>query len=384
MTTPRSQQEYYNIGKNEIQTTLPELTDFNDGSINDIILGTASVLAQEITRLVLDRFKKTYLNSSEGDDLEYLATDHFGDTFSRPAAQKAVGIVKFSRPDALAGDCVIGTSVIVKTAADANGESQRFQVTSEVTLAGTEINASVEAISAGVAGNVEIDECSTIETALTDSSIIVTNEDAFSGGSEEEDDAEYRETIRRLIQELKGATLDAVRAAALNVSGVEQATAKEFIQTVKEWNGAATVGEAFNIPHVMLYVADANGVANDALIALVVLAVEAVRACGVYIQVLSAIAQNLNWTASITLDPSGPNYATLQSDTTMIVNSMTEYIEDLPIGTTFSRALADAAMLAIWGPAGTGDLTAFTTTSPSGDVDPADNEKFIPNTIETA
>ncbi len=385
MTQARSQQEYYEIGKNQIQTTVPELTDFNDGSINDIILGTVATLTQEITRLLLDRFKKTYLNSAEGTDLEYLATDHFGDSFARPEAQKAVGVVTFERPNDLAGDCIILEGSIVKTTADANGESERFETLAEVTMTGTSINASVRAITAGVAGNSEATDINVIETALTDATITVENALAMSGGAAEEDDAEYRETIKTLITSIKGSTKAAIEAAAKGVSGIEQATAHEFQTTVIEWDegGGTPVGTAFEISNVKLYVADVNGVASDALIDLVTTAVDEVRSVGVLIEAISAIASIINWTASITLNPAGPNYATLQTDTTMIVNSMIDYIEDFPIGQDFVRADAEAAMLAIWGAAGTNDLTAYSTTVPSGDITHANNEKAITGTIAT-
>lgn len=383
MTTPRTQKEYYDIGKNEAQSRVPELTDFNEGSINDIIIGIPSVMAQEITRLLLDKFKKTMFASATENDLETLATDRFGNNFARPEAQKALGVVKFERPNADAGDCVIGLGTVVKTPLDANGNSQRFETLSAVTMTGLEISASVQAIDAGLSGNVDADEVTVIETVLTDPTITVNNDDAFSGGAEEETDAEYRETITRLIEALKGATLASIESAALNVAGIEYATAREFKTIVKEWDEAngITIGDAFNISNVKLYVADINGVASDALIDLVETAIEEVRAAGVVIAVLSAVAQSVNWTASITLDPGGPNYATLQSDTTMIENTMREYIEGLAIGDDFVRATANAAMLAIWGPAGTGDITAFTTSVPSGDIEMDSNEKAIPGSI---
>jgi uncharacterized phage protein gp47/JayE len=385
MTTPRSQKEYYDIGKNETQIRQPALTDFNDGSINDIIIGVPSVFAQEITRLLLDKFKKTMFASADNNDLENLAVDHFGDAFARPKAQKAIGIVKFSRPNALGGDVFIDAGSIVKTTIDANGNSQRYETLSAVTLVALEINASVRAMEAGIAGNVLADEINVVETSLTDPSIIVTNEEALSGGAEEEIDAEYRETIKRLIQQLAGATLDAIRSTVLNVSGVEYATAKEFITVVKEWDesGEVTIGDAFRIPRVKLYIADANGTANDALIDLVKTAVAGQRAAGVYIEIKGATAISLDWTANITLNPAGPNYATLQSDTTIITDSMRDYIENLDIGESFIRVYADAAIMALWGPSGTNDLTNFQTQAPAGDIDPSDTQKIIPGDIET-
>jgi hypothetical protein len=382
-TTPKSQQEFYDLGKTEIQARKDTLTDFSEGSILDIVNGLCSVMAQEVTRLLVDKFKKTYFASSEGQDLEDLAVDHFGDGFARPDATKAVGIVKFSRPTAGAGDVSIEIGTIVKTPTDSNGQSKRFSVKSRVVLTTLSINASVEAVDAGVLGNVGVGEISIIETALTDPTVIVTNESEFSGGEAEQDDATYRQTIENKIQQLKGATLEAIESAALSVPGIESATGIEYKIDVIEYDIATltTIGDPFKIAKVKLYVADANGEASDALIDLVEEAIASVRGAGVEIEILSAEALELNWTASITLNPAGPNYTLLQTDTTMITDSMSAYLRLLGVGADFIKTDADDAMMAIYGPAGTNDLTDFTTSVPSGDIATSATQKIIPGVM---
>lgn len=377
-------QDFYDVYKQQAQTQKPELTDFNEGAINDVLAGTTATVAQELVRILLDRFKKTYFSSAEGDDLEFLAVDHFGDPFARPGAQFAVGVVTFTRPNNSFGNVLIDTGTIVKTSPDANGQSQLFAVLSPVTMTGTLINASVQATVAGVAGNVVANAINTIQTALTDSSIVVTNLLPTAGGAAEETDAEYRETIKQLIETLKGATAAAIKAKALTVPGIEKATAIEFIQPVINWNigGMVTEGDYFLLPKARLYVADANGTASQALLDLVKAAVLTTRAAGVYVETLAAIALALDWTATISLNPSGPNYAELSVDPQPIIDTMIEYIQDLDIGSDFSRALARQHILDLWGPTGTNDLTNFSTSTPSGDVTAAENEKLVPDTVE--
>lgn len=383
MAEPRSFDELYEIYKNEAQVREATLTDFSDGSINDVLAGSSSALAQELTRLILDKFKKTFFQGSEGDDLEFLATDHFGSTFARPDATKSIGIVTFSRSSTAAGNVLIDTGTIVKTAADANGETQRFSVILPVTMTGLSINASVEAVVEGAKGDVGVGDISVIETALTDPTVTVTNADATSGGEPEQDDPTYRDTILKLIQGLKGATKEAILATTLNVPGVVTATAQEFIQTVIEWNEATSmsIGDAFKIARTKLYIADANGTANDALITNVRNELFLVRACGVFIDILGASATSFDWDATITLNGSGPNFATLSSDPQMIIDSMTSYIQDLAIGGNFNRNIARAYIMAIWGPSGSNDLTDFVTNTPTGDVSVTENEKLIPGSI---
>lgn len=394
MTTPRSQQELYTVYKTEAQSRTEELTDFSAGSINDAIAGGVSVAASEVVDLIITEFKKTFFRSADGpditggdDDLENLAVDHFGEDFARPGAQKAKGIVTFSRANTSAGDVLISLGTIVKTEPDANGTVRRFTVTATVTLTGTSINASVEAVDGeeGTAGNVDAAAVTEIETTLTDSSVVVTNAEAFSGGEAEQDDATYRETIINLIKQLKGATKEALQAKLLTVAGIEQATVIEFLQRVIEYNEAtsSTVGSSFLIPHARAFIADANGEANSALITSAEEALTEVRACGVKVDVIGATAVELDWTATLDLDVSGPNYATLSTDTSLIVQSMREYLQELSIGDDFNRALARAAILAEWGSAGTGDLTDFQTTVPSGDVVTDSDERIIPGTLAT-
>lgn len=113
-------------------------------------------------------------------------------------------------------------------------------------------------------------------------------------------------------------------------------------------------------------------------------AIKNVRAAGVFIETRGATPFVLNWTASITLNPSGPSYATLQNDPAPIEITMESYLDNLAITDGFNRALARQAILAIWGPAGTNDITDFVNVTPSGDVagSVSPPTKIIPGTVE--
>lgn len=386
-----SQQELYDLFKNEVQSRNPNLTDFEEGSILDSVGGGLSTAGAEVSRGIIEAFAKTFFATANGpevtggpDDLEQLATDHFGDAFARPAAAPAIGNVTFSRPTSAAGNVTIPAGTIVKTAKDANGAEQRFATETIVVMTGLSIQASVTAVVAGTDGNVNPNTVVVIENALTDPTVVVTNPLTFSGGEAEDTDAEYREFIRLKIETLRGATKAAIEAAALNIPGIETATAIENLQTVIEWDigGSMTVGTYFTIPRVKLYVADVNGVASLALIEAVEDAVLLVRACGVRVDVVGATALAVNWAAAITLNPGGPNYATLSSDASQIVETMEQYLRDLPIGTGFDKGLAKLAMMAIWGPSGTTDLTDFVIAVPVGNVSATATQKIIPGTVE--
>lgn len=390
MANVKSFQELYDNFITELQSQRPDLTDTHEGSTIDVIAGVTSLAVNEIQQIVLDQFAKTFFATANGpevtgstDDLETLAVDHFGDSFARPESVKATGTITFSRPSAAPGNIVIPSGTIVKTAPNASGVAQRFETTADVTITGTSINASVRALTAGTDGNVQANKVTLIETTLTDTTITVNNSAAFTGGDDTETDAEYRETIRNLIETLRGATLAAIEAKAKTVAGVEKATGIEFQQYVKEWNISSNtgVGSYFKISRAKIYIADANGTASQTLINDVKTAIETTRAAGVFVEVIGATPVSQDWELNITLNPSGPNYATLQSDAQMIVDTMIKYIQDLAIGTDFIRATAEAYIMSLWGPSGTNDLTAVDTDTPVGDVSVDVDEKLIPGTV---
>ena len=253
-------------------------------------------------------------------------------------------------------------------------------------MTGLSINASAIASVAGVAGNVQANTITQIESTLDDASVTVNNSSAFSGGEEKQNDVEYRETIRTLLQSLKGGTLAAIQAKAQAVAGVEFAKAVEFLVSVIEWDtGTNTpIGDSFSIPRAKVFIADANGNSSQTLIDAVKTALDSVRAAGVKVEVFGVTAITINWDASYTLNPGGPNYAELQTDDTLIVTAMRKYLQDLAVGSSFVRTTAKSAIMAIFGPSGTNDLTNFSTNSPNGDVSVGVAQKAIPGTITTS
>lgn len=390
-----NRQQFYDMFITELQSVQSTITDTEAGSVVDIMAGVTAQVLATIALLAADEFGKTFFDSAHGpevtggaDDLQALAVDHFGDSFARPEATKAGGTVTFSRANDDAGDCTIPAGTVVETAANSSGVKTRFVTTSEVTMTALSISATVEAETAGAAGNVLSGKIVSIGSTLTDSSITVTNAAAMSGGEDEEDDASYRDTIRSLLQSLKGATLAALEAKAKTVAGVYTATAIEEQIAAIEYNigtGLPEVGATyFRMPYAKIYIADVNGSASSTLVDDCQEAIDSVRAAGVKVEVLGAAAKEVDWTAAITLNPSGPNFATLQSDTSAITDAMAEYIRQIAIGEDFERTAAGNAIMALFGPAGTDDITSFTTSVPTGDVDAAANEKLVPGTVEIA
>lgn len=391
----KSQQELYDLFILTLQTECPQLTDTLEGSIDDGLGGTFSIGALELQRYITAAFNKTFFDLANGpevtggpDDLQTLAVDHFGSAFSRPTAKAAIDVATFSRPTLAAGSCTILSGTVIKTQADANGDTQRYTTDTTVVMSGAELSKTVNitAVVAGAAGSAAAGTINQIESSLTDSSIVVTNA-GNATGADAQDDATYRETIRSLLVTLRAAVIAAIEATAEAVAGVVTATAVEVEQAVINFNVATqapVVGTTwYYIPLATLYIADLNGTANQALLDAVKAAVDPIKAFGVYIRYIGATPVSIDWTAHIALNPSGPNFAILSNDTSLLTKSMAQYIAGLSPGTDFIRATADAALLALWGPAGSNDLTSFSTTIPTGDVTIDPNEVAIAGTIAT-
>lgn len=382
----KSQQELYEVFVTELGNQAPSLSDLNEGSNIDVLAGVVSVAVSELQALNQEQFRKTFFDTAHGpevtggpDDLQTLALDHFGDAFTRPGATKAIGTVLFSRPNTDKGVVVIEAGTVVKTEKTATGNSVSFSTVSEVEMDGLTIQASVNADEAGPSGNVSPGTIKVIETALTDSSITVTNPLSLSGGKSAENDAEYRATIRYLLETLKGATLQSLEAKAKTIAGVVYCRAIEKIQNVIEWDIALQepIGEHFGLPRAILYISDINGNASFLMIENVKKAIEEVRAAGVRVDVFGAVPIAFDWEAEITLNPLGVNYGVLQTSLSLIKEEMVKYIQDRPVGAAFVRADAKSYIMGKFGPTGTNDLSTFDNLVPTADVAFAANQKMV-------
>jgi hypothetical protein len=379
----KSIEELIQLYFQELQNQNPELSDTTEGSIIDQLAGVTALAVDEANRLTLQKFAATNFLTAEGQDLENLAVDHFGDSFARPGAVKATGSVTFARPNTSAGNVTIPAGTIVRTQTTATGSSIQFETISEVIMAGVSIGASIRALVEGPSGNVLANKIIVLESTLTDPSIVVNNPNATAGGSEEETDAEYRETILQKLNALSGATKTAVEEAAKSVAGIETAILIETYIRVSEIDALGNlIDEPFNITKSVLYVGDINGNASSTQLDEVRTAIDSVRAAGVQITLKAGQAEPMEWTASIDLNVSGPNYLELVSDPARIIASMTNYINSLVPGHDFIISEANNAMLTIWGPTGSNDLVSFTTVSPSGNIIVDVNQKLIASNVD--
>ncbi len=392
-TRTQSSEEFLEIYTNEVIAEAGDLTDFSEGSIHDIIGGAFTLCLNEISELTVSEFRKLFFSTASGpevtqgaDDLQTLAVDRFGDNFARPGASNSTVNLTFSRPNTDNGNVIIPLGTIVKTEKDLDGNEISFETLEEVTLSGLTVTVSARSTTAGPLTNVDPGLIVVIESALTDSSVVVSNTAKAAGGGAAESDAEYRETIRSLIDALAGATKAAIKGALLAVPEISFVTLLEVNMPVIEYdiaNSQIKSGASFfRIPFPVTYIADQNGSSSQALIDLAQAAIADVKACGVSINILGATSQAFSWNASITLKPTGPNYTELSQDPQKIIDTMIEYIDSgIDISSGFIRSQANAHVLNIWGPNGTNDLESFITNLPSGDVVGAPGVKLISDVV---
>lgn len=206
------------------QLAKQEFGDDIDLSENSRFLRFLKVVAyreDQLWQLLEDAYYASYIDFATGSNLDNIAA-LVG--FTRIPAAKATGTVTFSRSTAATEDITVPAGTRVAT----SDESVVFKTTEAVTLAAgnTSVDAPIEAIEPGSAGNVAantitkiIDPISGIES--------VNNANPTSGGRDTETDEEFRYRIKITLAAKGKATLDAIKAAVLEVEGVKTVKIEE-------------------------------------------------------------------------------------------------------------------------------------------------------------
>jgi len=157
-------------------------------------------------------------------------------------------------------------------------EVQTTVTASMAALSNGPVTCPVESVTAGTAGNVAIGTLTQFVTPQTDPLIQVTNPEPMAGGDDTESDARLRARARNFFLTARRGTIAAIEFGAPTVSGVRQATAVEEIDSLGHPTG-----------RVALYIADALGQGNAALVSAVRGVEVEYRAAGVFVDVSGAI-----------------------------------------------------------------------------------------------
>ena len=195
-----------------------------DLSENSRLLRFLEIVAKredELWQLHEDVYYTGYIDFATGQSLDLIAA-LIG--YKRIAAKKATGTVTFSRLTPASSDITIPAETRVAT----SDESVVFKTTEAVTLAAgtTSVDAPIEAVEAGSAGNVAANTITKIMDPISGIEA-VNNPNPTEGGRDTETDEEFRYRIKTTIQSLGNATLDAILAKVRNVKGVKTAKIEE-------------------------------------------------------------------------------------------------------------------------------------------------------------
>ena len=239
-----------------IQTSALIDWDLREGSFMGDAIDYAALGVFDTYSRLTTQIDSIYLQETSGTFLD-LKGQEFG--LSRKTSLRAAGTVTFSgtAPVTIPKGTIVATTVLTESGVAA----QTFQTLIEVDLVGSTIDATVEAITPGAAGNVEIAAVTVMVTAVAGLSA-VTNAAVFSGGSNLESDLVYRERILREAQQpVAGGNSADYITWALEANEVKDGKVTGgFVTTAVSqplWNGGGTVRVLFLVDGP-----DADGVPN--------------------------------------------------------------------------------------------------------------------------
>ncbi len=277
--------DLFNLGADEIRARTearppalrvdPEQV-FVEGSDLNVITASASAMGEEVTRQLSRSVGALLLDGATGEDLDRLVADRFSPTIVRRGASPAVVTLQFSRVAGAFAAITIPVGFQVRSTSGVV-----FETTTASGLgagAAGPVDVPAQAVLAGLGGNVPAGTITQIATLpAPDPNLLVTNAERAAGGDDPESDVRLRARARNFYLQARRGTVGAIEFGALTVPGIRQATAIEEL-------------DAFGRPtgRVALYLADAQGQANAALVAAVRAALYEYRAAGVVVDIYGA------------------------------------------------------------------------------------------------
>jgi uncharacterized phage protein gp47/JayE len=298
-------------------------SNLNPGTRYDMIASGAAAIGDLLVGYFDRRFRASYVDGAEGDDLTVLADDHY--SITRIPAVKATGSVTFNRAAPGAGTYSIPTGAVLATGRDAAGNELRYVTTAPAAWGagvGGDVTVAAQAENAGGAANVPDETIARILTAQTEQ-VTVTNALAIAGGSEAETDDALRQRIRAYAATIQRGTKEALEYGARQVPECRTATATE------DSTGRVTV-----------YVTDADGNSDPTLVSAVTAELENWRAVGSYVTVVGGALLSVDVQVTLTVRP-GANAAQLASAVQAVVVAR---MSKLAIGETVYRTAISQAV----------------------------------------
>jgi uncharacterized phage protein gp47/JayE len=328
---------------------------FTPGTDINIVLAACSAMGDETLRHLALRMAALYLDSAEDEDLDRLVADRFSPEIVRKQSAQAVVPLELTRPIPPSTGAVVTLDVGTKVRTT-GGTEYAFTEAASFPLNSTgPISVRAQAVLSGTGGNVEQGEIRQFSQTPADATILVTNPEPASGGTDIETDASLRARARLFFVTARRGTLPAIEAGALGVDGVVAATAEEILGL----DGLPT-GE------VRLFVADELGRSNQVLTAAVNQRLREFRAGGIIVPVfttrprLETIAYQISFRSG--------------TDTRAAVNQL-KAITVAAVNTLFPREPLQRSLLFALARSIPGAIVGDAAVQlPAGDIQPADQE----------
>ena len=303
-----------------VQGSCSSLIDLTVGSVLRAVLEASASIALWLQYLLLQVLTMTRLATSIGPDADSWVQD-FGMT--RLPATAAVGQVVMTSFNPNSQAATIPNGATVRT----SDGSQTFTVVGGPytrPIGTPAVTVSIQAISAGPAGNVQADTISLLGVGISGIDT-VSNPDALAGGTAAETDAALRIRFVTYINTRSQATEQAIGYA---IASVQQGLSYSIQENVTA-DGTAAPG------HVNVIVDDGSGAPSVAFLAAVAAAIDPIRPVGTLISVNPPILLIATVSLTISVD-AAEALSTVQSS---VQTALSTYIDSLGVGQAlrFSR-----------------------------------------------
>jgi len=293
-----------------------------EGSDANIFVGATAFMAHAVSRQIADRVAALFIDSAEGEELDRLVIDRY--QLPRKGAAAALATVRMFRTSVAAGAGTVPVGTVLTSLTGV--QYVTLTPASFAALDLDNVTALARSVQAGQQFQVGANQIRRFDNpgVLFDPSLQINNDAPAAGGADAESDTDYRQRAHAFFQAARRGVLGAIEFGALTVPGVESAMAVEVLDP--------TLARPARV--VLLYVADAAGIANAALVASVIAALEEYRAGGIAVIGATTLPQIQGVTLKLTFR-AGVDTSTL---TTSIRAAVLGFINSLGVGQTLYRS----------------------------------------------
>jgi hypothetical protein len=274
----------------------PKVVDV-DGSDLNILVNCGALIGEELSRSFGRCMAGLFVATARGDRLDRKIMDATGGLLPRKDAAGATIPLAINRPTFGAGAGIVGAGTRVTTAAGI-----QFALDVDVPFGGADLymEGNFTCTQTGPIGRVPDTTGFQFVDQPFDTTMVVSAAGSGAGGVDQEDDIRYAGRYFGFFEAIRRGILPAIRQAALEVAGVEIATAAEILNPVPYLTPAAAI---------QLVVGDSDGASSPTMLQRVRDNLLRFRAGGipVFVQGGSVINELVEWSVAYL-----PNFNTVQ------------------------------------------------------------------------